>query len=264
MTTLAHISDLHFGRENFRIIAPLLACLRLIQPELVIISGDITQRARNKEFAAAQNFLARLEWPYLIIPGNHDISAFNLIERFCYPWRKWYRHIGDELEPAMFMNDNVIIGVNTTRRLASLFDWSRGRISTSQAKNLKHSLSGDKSEGLRVVVAHHPFWLPEPYQHRHIVGGRDFAIQQMSKVRVDLIFSGHVHYAYTQILNGIIISHAGTAISDRLVSQSPNSFKVVRGSSIRLEIDTLVWNGKNFFSYAHELFVNTENGWSRH
>lgn len=261
MTTLAHISDLHFGREHPRVIEGVLDRLASTQPEIVIISGDITQRARTREFESAQVFLARLEWPYLIIPGNHDISVYNLVERFGYPWRKWHRYIGDELEPVVKDDSYVAIGVNTTRRLGSLFNWSRGRISEMQIKNITRYLAGDQSERLRVIAVHHPFWLPGRYQHYHIIGGRDLAIREFKKSGVDIILSGHVHYTYTHLLNGIVISHAGTAVSTRLLPDSPNSFKIVRGNCRQLSIETLVWNGTDFSISTNQLFKRTESGW---
>ncbi len=101
MTVIAHISDLHFGRDVQSVTEGLLASLDALQPELIIISGDLTQRAKTTEFEAGHDFLRRLQQPRFIIPGNHDLTAWNVLERFAYPWRKWKRHITTDLEPIM-------------------------------------------------------------------------------------------------------------------------------------------------------------------
>ena len=252
MTTFAHISDLHFGRENPRLIDELMRCLEEIQPQLVIISGDLTQRARKREFIAARSFLDNLLWPYLVIAGNHDIPTYNLAERFFTPWKRWHRYLKCPLEPIKKTEDYIAFGINTTRRSGSLFDWSRGRVNSEQLEVITEHFSGGEENMLRILVAHHPFWLPKEYQHRHVIGRRDLALKALQGVGVDIIFSGHAHSAYTHLLEGLIVSHAGTAISNRLTGNDPNSFKVVRGNHQRLTIETWTWNS-TYFSVAEQL-----------
>ncbi len=229
MLTLAHISDLHFGRENPQLIKGLLQSLEDINPRIVVISGDLTQRARNREYRAARAFLDSLRRPFLVIAGNHDISADNLAERFFAPWRKWYRYIADTLEPKVSDKDSIVIGVNTARRSGYSLDWSRGRVNSDQVAAVAEYLAEDESERLRVIAAHHPFWIPKKYRYRHLIGGRDMAITLLKKAGVDIILSGHVHFAYTHVLDGLIISHAGTTVSNRVEEGYPNSFNIVRG-----------------------------------
>lgn len=262
MTILAHISDLHFGRENPRLIDGLMHSLEELQPQLVVISGDLTQRARKNQFLAARAFLDRLPWPYLVISGNHDIPAYNLADRFFTPWRKWHRYLGCTLELVMRGDDYIAIGINTVRRSGSLIDWSRGRISHEQINVIVGHLDACQDERLRVIVAHHPFWLPNEYLHRHIIGGRrDMALQMMQKAGGDIILSGHVHFAYTHLLDGLIISHAGTAISNRLTANNRNSFKIVRGNRRRLSIETLEWTDTCFSSTEQRFFKRIQGKW---
>ena len=261
MLTLAHISDLHFGRENPQLIKGLLQSLADIDPQVVVISGDLTQRARNREFQAARAFLDSLQWPFLVIAGNHDISLDNLAERFFSPWRKWYRYITKTLEPIMSDRDSVVIGINTARRSGYSLDWSRGRVNSNQAAAVADYLAEEDGERLRVIVAHHPFWIPKKYSYRHLVGGRDMAIGILKKAGVDIILSGHVHFAYTHVLDGLIISHAGTTVSNRVEEGYPNSFKIVRGNRRRVSIETREWKNSCFSKAVEQVFSRVRGEW---
>ena len=262
MSTFVHISDLHFGRTYPHLIEALHQSLAEIKPNLVVISGDLTQRARTKEFIAARAFLDSLQWPCLAIPGNHDIPAYNLAERFLSPWQKWHRYLGYPLEPNIDDGDYIALGINTTRRSSSLTDWSRGRISTEQSKAAAAVLEKQPADKLRVLVIHHPFWLPKEYLHRHLISGRDNAVRILKKAGVDIILSGHVHFAYTQIVQGMIVSHSGTTFSDRLMTESPNSFKIVHGNRRHLTIETREWQRDAFRPAENLKFIRNQESWS--
>jgi 3',5'-cyclic AMP phosphodiesterase CpdA len=262
MMTLAHISDLHFGRESPQLIEGLWQNLELIEPQLVVISGDLTQRARKKEFMAARAFLDSLQWPFLVTAGNHDISADNLAERFFHPWRKWHIYIGSPLEPVLVGKDHITIGVNTARRSGYSLDWSRGRINSRQIEAIAEYLAEEEEERLRVIVAHHPFWVPVEYSHRHIIGGRNMALNKLTEAGVDIILSGHIHSAYTHIVNGLIISHAGTTISSRLEANYPNSYQIIRGDRKKLSVESREWKGLSFVSSGNRTFSRVQGRWT--
>jgi 3',5'-cyclic AMP phosphodiesterase CpdA len=261
MMTLAHISDLHFGRENPRLIVGLLQTLEDIQPQLVVISGDLTQRARTHEFLAARAFLDSLQWPFLVIAGNHDISADNLTERFFAPWKKWHRYIANTLEPIVSDENSIAIGVNTARRSGYCLDWSRGRVNSRQIAAIAEYLAEEDGDRLRVLAAHHPFWIPKQYRYRHVIGGRDMALGRLKRAGVDIILSGHIHLAYTHVLDGLIISHAGTAISNRLEADYPNSFKIVRGDRRKLSVETREWRNTCFIKSVEQVFNRIQGEW---
>jgi 3',5'-cyclic AMP phosphodiesterase CpdA len=261
MTTIAHISDLHFGREVPEVIEGLLQSLQMIQPELVIISGDLTQRATTEEYEAAKRFLQKLPFPYFIIPGNHDLSATNLPERFFHPWQKWQQYVTPNLEPVLQTDQYIVLGVNTARAAGWYFDWSRGQISTQQIDFVSQTLKPLAQNKLRIVVAHHPFWLPEIAEYRDVVENRDEAINAFHQAGVDLVLSGHVHMAYTNILQGVIICHAGTTFSNRLLANHPNSFNVIRGNREQLMIEFMDWQAPNFIKVAQQSFNYTHNNW---
>src|SRR5690554_3752870 len=116
MTRILHISDLHFGRSVPAVVQALIGKVKTLQPDIVVISGDLTQRAKTTEFQQAAAFLDSMAAPYLLIPGNHDLAAFRLHERLLYPWKKWRKYISNELEPTAQYADYQIIGINTARR----------------------------------------------------------------------------------------------------------------------------------------------------
>lgn len=253
MIELAHISDLHFGRTNKKAVKALKKKLRLIQPDCVIISGDLTQRAKTREYIEAGVFLDELPVPYLIVPGNHDVSATRIPERFFYPWRKWRDVLPVRLEANLIFKQTVFVGINTVKLFDLSLDWSRGRISASQLKNIQANFSRYDPAHLRILVAHHPFWLPKRFAKRNVVYGRDKALKQFSQLGPDLILSGHIHVPFVRLLKGIIISHAGTACSTRYVEEKPNSFNVIRGDNTQIEIQSYSWNETDFVS--HQPFV---------
>lgn len=264
MTTIAHISDLHFGREQATQIAGLRKALAQAAPYLLIISGDITQRARHREFQLAERFLSTLPFPYLIVPGNHDLSAHRLIERFVFPWRKWRRYISHDLEPQTSLPGVHVVGVNSARRFGWYWDWSRGRISSQQVSEVVAALQTAEPDTLKVVVAHHPFWLPTANLRRQLIGGYRHALEQFQAAGADLILGGHIHLPFINIVNGMLISHAGTTISDRLVKGQPNSFNLIQGDSHQLTLQTLEWEEDHFALRQQQSFRKQSDGWQQH
>ena len=260
MTTFAHISDLHFGREVPAVIDGLIESLEQADPDLIIISGDLTQRARASQFRKGEWFLNRLPCPYLIVPGNHDLPLYNLFKRFHRPWGNWTHFVTNDLAPVVHGDDFIVAGVNTARRWATLFDQTRGRISASQTGSAINHLKAAPDTHLRILVAHHPFWLPEEQMRRHLIGGRDKALATLRQVNVDMILSGHVHVAFSQLVDGIIVVHAGTGISNRYHGQA-NSFNIIHGDRHRITIDVSVWDGKGFSQAEERTFIRDNNQW---
>ncbi|MCB1756213.1 MAG: metallophosphoesterase [Gammaproteobacteria bacterium] len=261
MSVFAHLSDLHFGREIPSVSEALIRQLKRIKPELIIISGDLTQRARQAQYIKAQEFLRELPAPYLVIPGNHDLVAINLLERFTFPWKKWRRYVGVDLEPEIQTAGAAIKGVNTVRRLGAGFDWSRGSISETQVNSISQAMSKAPSDRLRLVVSHHPFWMPELYAHRNLIEGGRRALPYMKEAGVDLILSGHIHVAFAHVLDGVIISHAGTAVSSRLRRGHPNSFNLLSGNTEELTITLMQWHVDDFQEAGKQTFGKHNGSW---
>lgn len=265
MPTFVHISDIHFGREQPEVIEGWFKATAEIQPNIVIISGDLTQRATDEEYTAVQQFLKKLQlqWPYFVIPGNHDMSATDLPERFFKPWKKWQSYISPEVEPVLKAADYTLVGVNTARAAGFYFDWSRGQISKSQITAVEHKFQGTAENSLKVLVAHHPFWLPDQSEYRDVVEHRDAAIEAFHFAGIDLILSGHVHLPYTQILQGVLIVHSGTTFSNRLKEGQSNSFNVIQANNEQIKVVFMNWNGRQFQATEEREFQHGEGGWTQ-
>lgn len=262
MTVVVHVSDLHFGRHLPDITEALVEALKAVQPDLVVVSGDLTQRATAVQFKAGREFVKRLPTPCMVIPGNHDLSAYNLPERFLFPWRKWRRYIDTELEPVVHGRGVTAVGLNTVRRMGWYLDWSRGRINRTQFKGIWKKFQGAPADDLRLVVAHHPFRLPERYSYRRLTSRAEAALQMFKGAGVDIILGGHVHSAFVRLTHGMIVSHAGTAISSRHVDGQANMFTVIRGDRASLHLQQMQWDGTGFVPVSERSFCRKTDGWN--
>src|SRR5215211_5624613 len=151
MRTIIHLSDLHFGRVNPLLLDPLLQVVREVKPDLVAISGDLTQRARSYQFQQARSFLDALPKPQIVVPGNHDIPLHNLFARFIEPLTKYKRYITDDLQPSYQDEEVVIVGVNTARSLV----FKGGRINEIQVSRLRDKFCSFGEDVVKVIVTHH-------------------------------------------------------------------------------------------------------------
>lgn len=263
MPRFVHISDLHFGREQPAIIEAWFKLMLEIKPDLVIISGDLTQRATDEEYLAAQQFLKHLIWPYFIVPGNHDMSATNPLERFLSTWDKWHQYIAPSTEPSLIAPSFTVLGVNTARPAGWYFDWSRGQINQQQINVVQQGFKATPEANLRVVVAHHPFWLPKESEYRDLVERRDEALIAFHYSGVDLILSGHVHRAYTQIIQGVLIVHSGTTFSNRLTDNQANSFNIIQGDRSQLNVRFMHWSQDQFQLTEERQFQHKDGVWQQ-
>src|ERR1700704_500594 len=133
MRTIVHLSDLHFGRTDDALLTPLASVIAKLAPDLIAVSGDLTQRARTAEFQAARAFLDRLPKPQIIVPGNHDVPLHNVFRRFIGPLAKYRRLITDDLAPFYADDEIAVLGINTARSLT----FKRGRVNSKQIDHAK-------------------------------------------------------------------------------------------------------------------------------
>src|SRR5712671_3863019 len=148
MRVIVHLSDIHFGRVDTRLIAPLVETVKEIKPDLVAVSGDLTQRARSHQFREARAFLDSLPHPQIIVPGNHDVPLHNVLSRFARPLDKYRRHITDNLQPVYLDDEIVVVGVNTARSLTI----KGGRINEDQVARVREQLCGSDDKLVKTVV----------------------------------------------------------------------------------------------------------------
>ena len=234
MTVLLHISDTHFGTEEPAVVKALLALARAQEPDAVILSGDITQRARGAQFAAARAFCDSLGVQRLLtLPGNHDIPLYNVAARLFSPYAGYKACFGDELEPELEFGDVLVIGVNTTRPERH----KDGEVSAAQINRVVKRLHGARREQLRVVVTHQPACVMRPEDEKDRLHGGEAAVQAWARAGADLVLGGHIHLPYvsdlcTQADTGtprpLYCVQAGTALSHRVRHGTPNSVNVLR------------------------------------
>lgn len=266
MRTLVHLSDLHFGRVDERILEPLRMKLHALAPHLVVVSGDLTQRARASQFRAARAFLDTLPQPILTVPGNHDVPLYNVPMRFLAPLRNYRRFVNEEVEPAFFDEEMAVVGINTARSLT----FKGGRINAAQAERVRERLCHLPDAVAKIVVTHHPFDAPpdsdEPGQ---VVGRARMALERLAGCGADLMLAGHMHEAHVGAIGeryrvaGIsaLVVQAGTATSTR-TRESANSFNVLRLDESHIEIDQYVWDGTAFGVAARRAFDHGASGWN--
>ncbi|HEY0369226.1 MAG TPA: metallophosphoesterase [Chthoniobacterales bacterium] len=267
MRIVVHLSDLHFGRVNPAILAPLEQFVRQIQPTLVAVSGDLTQRAKTKQFLAAREFLRSLPFPQIVVPGNHDVPLRNPFNRFVSGLTYYRDYISEDLQPSFVDDEIAVVGVNTARALT----WKDGRINRRQLEGLRRSFESVSSDHIKVVVTHHPFDLPAGAEG-HVVGRSRLAINTLADCRVDMLLAGHFHIAdigYTAKryhlpgYSALIVS-SGTSTSTRGRGQ-PNSLNVIKIESPHITIDRYTWRPEtNLFDLlSSEAFERTSDGWIR-
>ena len=262
MRRLVHLSDLHFGRERPDLVGPLLEAIGALAPDLVAISGDMTQRARPSQFRAARAFLDAVPAPVLVVPGNHDVPLHLPVRRVLAPYARWRRWIGGDLEPVFADDEMTVVGVNSVDPLS----WQTGRLSRRRLRRACERLGAAPDPRVRVVVAHHPLVHPEGASKKPIPGA-DEALRRLTDCGMDLILSGHLHawhagpFAEQEHDGAAIQAHAGTGLSTR-VRGEPNDFNLVELSPERIAVARHVADGNGYAPAETCAFVPRGKGWS--
>jgi 3',5'-cyclic AMP phosphodiesterase CpdA len=264
MRTIAHLSDLHFGRDDPPVVEALVRDLHALAPSLVAVSGDLTQRARRSEFAQAREFLASLPFPRLVVPGNHDVPLFDVVRRFASPLARFRAYVTPDLEPVHEDEELVALGISTARSLT----WKDGRISYAQMEAIRARLCAPGPRRLHVLVAHHPFAPPEGAPRERLVGRVEAALEAFAGCGLDVVLSGHLHRVHAGALTSrgralarpALTFHAGSATSRRLRGE-PNSYNLLRAEGPRLEAELRVFDGERFRLLRSSRYVRTGAGW---
>lgn len=233
MSVVLHLSDTHFGTERPAVVAALERFTQAQAPDLLLLTGDITQRARPAQFAAARAFVERLQVPALVaIPGNHDIPLFNLAARLLQPYARYRRAFGDELEPQFENDELLVLALNTTR----WFRHKDGEVSPAQIERVARRLEAARPGQCRIVAIHQPIAITQEQDRLNVLHGHRAAAQRWAAAGADLIVGGHIHLPFVVALHkrwaelprALWAVQAGTALSTRVRPGAGNSVNLIR------------------------------------
>lgn len=250
MRVVAHVSDLHFGRVDAEVARGLVADLRRARPDLVVVSGDLTQRARTAEFEAARAFLDSLPAPWLAVPGNHDIPLGDLGWRIARPLARYRRHVSTQASPSFEDEEIAVLGLNTARP----FVWKEGWISREQIAVIEDHFGGLPEKTFRILVTHHPFIPPPGAPKTRIVGRAREALGVLERCGAQLMLAGHLHEHYHGDIRGhhetirrsMLVAQAGTAISTRRRGGQPNEYNLLTLDMPTVHLEARAWDGAGF------------------
>jgi 3',5'-cyclic AMP phosphodiesterase CpdA len=267
MRTVVQLSDLHFGALNEKVLTPLREKVRQLAPHLVIVSGDLTQRAKGHQFEQARAWLESLPKPQVVVPGNHDVPLYNVAWRFLAPLRRYRRHFSSDLEPSFQDEEIAVVGVSTARSLV----FKGGRINQAQIERVRDAFCKLPDTVTKIVVTHHPFDLPDDWQEQDQVAGRAVkALRQLSHCGADVYVSGHLHKAHSGELAAPLelpglaplFVAAGTSTSSRGRGEK-NAFNVLHVARDAIGIELFEWDEArgDFTPTRRKEFVRRERRW---
>ena len=263
MSSVLHLTDPHFGTEQPAVVAALERLIAASQPQVVLVGGDITQRARRGQFERAAEFVARLPCPTIAVPGNHDIPLFNVWARVFNPYGNYRRSFGRDLEPSFESPQFLVLGVNTTRPRRH----KDGQVSRTQIRRVQRRLMQAQPGQICIVMAHHPVRAKEASDRLNLLHGRQDAVPEWVDGGVDLILGGHIHLPYTLPVQGRTaggrhawVVQAGTAVSHRVRGDVPNSVNIIEyvaGSPPECEVQRWDYDVKSdeFRKVTHQRLV---------
>jgi 3',5'-cyclic AMP phosphodiesterase CpdA len=270
VTTIVHLSDLHFGRVDPRVASALRDELVREPPDLVAISGDFTQRARRREFDDARDFVQSLPGHKLCIPGNHDLPLYAMLERFRTPTARFRRAICEQPMPLWTDGLACVIGIDSTRPVVPMpRPFTEGAVSARQLNDLQAAFDRHWAS-VRVVVLHHPLVLP-PARVRFARPIRNAArvLTRLSAMGVDLVLFGHLHLTLADLIadpvqqaRAMLCVMAGSATSTRLRAEA-NSYNRISLQNDACRIDVRAWTGSGFGTVRVDEFIRRVGHWSR-
>lgn len=245
---IVHISDLHFGMHDPAIIEPFIEDLALLKPELIIISGDLTQRARTEQYQQLSVFLHRLTVPMLIVPGNHDIPLDNLFLRFSRPFKRFRTYVSSELE-AHYENDEVnILGVNS----ATPYKVKDGLLSHKTLTRISNHFSANTSQ-FNILFFHHNLKYFSG-MHHPLNNAKEF-LDYLKESSIHMVCTGHLHYSNLKLFNKkngsqCALLHAGSLCCQRTRDEQ-NSFYFIDIQQLQCSIKRRIFLNGAFSSAEH-------------
>jgi 3',5'-cyclic AMP phosphodiesterase CpdA len=267
MARLVHLSDLHFGAHDERLVERVDCAVDELKPDLVVISGDFTQRARTEQFKEACAFLEGLRergHEVLGVPGNHDVPLYDVLRRFLSPLTRYRRFIDDTLCPFIELPGVAVLGINTARSLT----FKDGRISEEQVEFIRDTFARTAQDVVRILVTHHPLLaLKIGEQVERAIGRQEMALDAVEQAGVDILLAGHNHHASSQDAGdlitragGTLVVQAGTATSTR-VREQEQSFNTIDIGDGSVTITVQAWKGDDFVATDAERYELLEGRW---
>jgi len=267
MTRIVHMSDLHFGAHDERLVEGVDWEVDRLKPDLVVISGDFTQRARTEQFRQACEFLDGLRergHEVLGVPGNHDVPLYDVLRRFLSPLARYRRFIDETLCPFVELKNVAVLGVNTARSLT----FKDGRINEQQVEFIRETFARTPSESFRILVTHHPlFAMRVGEQVERAIGRQELALDAVEESGVDMVLAGHAHHASSgdagdmvTRAGGVLVIQAGTATSTR-VREQEQSFNVIDIGERLVTLTVHGWDGDAFRAKDSRRYEWVEGRW---
>ena len=252
MTRLVHLSDLHFGAHDERLVEGVELAVDELKPDLIVVSGDFTQRARTEQFREACEFLDGLRergHEVLGVPGNHDVPLYDVLRRFLSPLARYRRFIDDSLCPFIELPGVAVLGINTARSLT----FKEGRVSEEQVEFIRETFARTPQDAVRILVTHHPlFALAVGEEVQRAIGRQELALDAIEDAGVDMLLAGHNHLPSINSAQDLVtragpalVIQAGTATSTR-VREQPQSFNRIETGSTEATVTIFNWNGADF------------------
>ena len=240
---IALAADLHFGSVPEGLAEELRAVIDAEKPDVVVIAGDLTLRARRREFEQARVWLSTFEAPTLVLPGNHDLPYFNLVQRFRNPFHRYKRAAGGaDLMPVIECPDGMVLGFNTTRPWQPHLRWQEGTARLRDIEAAWAALSSTPAERFKAVAAHHPLMKVPGFPRAEPVRRANPALSAFAACGVDLIMSGHIHQSYaieTEVAGRPMVAvGAPTALSSRMRGEANGFWMIESGDAA---IDCTLW-----------------------
>jgi 3',5'-cyclic AMP phosphodiesterase CpdA len=272
MASIVQLSDLHFGAHDEKIVAATEAWLQAHRPDLVIISGDFTQRARVEQFRMASAYLNRLRadgFKVLAVPGNHDVPLYDVARRFAAPLHRYKRYISNDLCP-WFENDSLaVLGINTARSLTI----KDGRINKEQMEIIRRRFADVREHKTRILVTHHPLYampIGEGGELTEAVGRHEDAIAAVCAAGVHIALAGHFHRTYAEAARKMVenagralVIQAGTSTSVRLRNNELQSFNWIEThKNNEVDLQVVAWDGSGFRGGSHARYTYDGESWN--
>ena len=268
MPRIAHLSDLHFGEHDERMVESAESRIDELEPDLVVISGDFTQRARTEQFREACRFLERLQHSgheVLGVPGNHDVPLYDVLRRFLSPLSRYRRYIDDNLCPFVELPGIAVLGINTARSLT----FKDGRINHDQVAFIRETFSRTARDAFRILVTHHPLLALEVAgKAAPAIGRQQLALDAIEEAGVDMLLAGHNHHASSHSASdlvtragGALVVQAGTATSTR-VREQEQSFNSIDLTNASVTITVNAWTDNHFAPLDAQRYTWKEGRWS--